>query len=168
MDEVAMKLPNLLRHATPLLLSLLVAGNLAAQAPRWTVVCENFHGGKAHFIDNMMAASGDNRKTITAPDAINAKVRIWVDASGQSATLEIPAEFRSARAPANIRARRQDANEFATYTGFDPDDGTLYVVSYFQRVNRMLWTAHSDRLLGRDKAAHARTYIGECARAEMR
>lgn len=152
------------------LLSLPVADAPAQtpQQPRTRLTCDIQRGQRLSYIDNPMAAAGVNRKVTTADETVAGRIEIVYPAAGTDATMNVPAALRDAAKAGAAQLRRYPANEYTGFLGFDPDDGATWVVTYFARINKIIWTIHSPRMDGRDRAAQSRTLFGECRRDELR
>ncbi len=152
------------------LLSLPVADVSAQtpQPPRTRLTCDMQRGQRLSYIDNPMAAAGVNRKVTTADETVAGKIEIVYPAAGTDATMNVPASLRDVAKAGAAQLRRYPANEYTGFLGFDPDDGATWVVTYFARINKIIWTIHSPRVDGRDRAAQSRTLFGDCRRDELR
>ncbi len=138
------------------------------QPPRTRLTCDIQRGQRLSYIDNPMAAAGVNRKVITAEETVAGKIEIVYPAAGTDATISVPASLRDTAKAGAAQLRRYAADEYTGFLGFDPDGGATWVVTYFARINKVIWTIHTPRVDGRDRAAHARTLFGECRRDELR
>ena len=138
------------------------------QPPRTRLTCEIQRGQRLSFVDNPMAPAGVNRKVTTADETVAGRLEIVFPAAGTDATMSVTASLRDSAKPGSAQLRRYPANEYTGFLGFDPDDGATWVVTYFARINKVIWTIHSPRAEGRDRAAQSRSLFGECRRDELR
>lgn len=164
------------RHALPqyavaLALTALPLVEAAAQAPagpRTRLICDIQRAQRLAFIDNPLAPAGINRKVAASDEAAIGRFELVFSPSGTDATMTVAAQIRDGGRPGSARMSRYAASEYTGFTGFDPEDGSTYVVTYFARINKAIWTIHSPRLDARDRAAVARSLFAECRREDLR
>lgn len=154
--------------AIALALPLAEAAAQTPQQPRTRLTCEMQRGQRLSFVDNPMAPAGVNRKVTTADETLAGKLEIVFPPAGTDATMSVTATLRDAAKPASAQLRRYPASDYTGFLGFDPDDGATWVVTYFARINKVIWTIHSPRAEGRDRAAQSRSLFGDCRRDELR
>lgn len=153
------------------LAALLIATDAAAQGspgPRTRLTCDIQRAQRLSFIDNPLAPAGINRRIATADEAATGRFEVVFPPSGNDATLAFGAQIRDGGRAGTARMSRYAASEYTGFTGFDPEDGATFVITYFARINRAIWTIHAPRLDGRDRAATARSLFAECRREDLR
>ncbi|MBL8700452.1 MAG: hypothetical protein JNK67_18900 [Alphaproteobacteria bacterium] len=146
-------------------------GNEVAQASsgaRTRLTCDIQRAQRLGFIDNPLAPAGINRRITAGDEASSGRFELVFSANGADATLTIGAQIRDGGKPGSARMSRYAASEYTGFTGFDPEDGSTYLVTYFARINKAIWTIHTPRLEGRERAASARSLFAECRREEQR
>ena len=157
--------------AFALALTTLPLAEAVAQAqtgPRTRLTCDVQRAQRLGFIDNPLAPAGINRKVSAGDEAATGRFELVFAPTGTDATMTIAAQIRDGGRPGSARMSRYAASEYTGFTGFDPEDGSTYVVTYFARINKAIWTIHSPRLDGRDRAAVARSLFAECRREDLR
>ncbi|MBM3524797.1 MAG: hypothetical protein FJX57_17765 [Alphaproteobacteria bacterium] len=140
----------------------------AQSSPRTRLACDVQRAQRLGFVDNPLAPAGINRRVTTADEAASGRFEIVFTSNASDATLTIGPQIRDGGKTGVARMSRYAASEYTGFTGFDAEDGSTYLVTYFARINRAILTIHSPRIDGRDRAASARSLFAECRREELR
>jgi hypothetical protein len=58
-------------------------------------------------------------------------------------------------------------NDYMSFVGVDSDDGATYLLSYFPKLERLVWSAHNDRVLSVDRGAIGKLFMTTCTSSRL-
>lgn len=128
--------------------------------PQVHVTCQNLKGSLVHFFDSVLAPREENRRTVLdAEEKADARLDLVYAMHGQEGRLLVSARGRGAT---TFELAKGGTRDTVTFVGFNENHGTAFLLTYFPRLGRVLWSIHDDRLDMVANAAVGRLLIGEC------
>jgi len=135
----------------------------AARADTWRVTCQHVEGHRIVFFDNPVAPAANNKKVVEERDRIDGiRLEITFNDKTLDATLVTTGNTNVSGEVGNVTLVRVPSPQHVSFVGIDPDDGSVYLISYFPRLNKLLWSMHNDRIYVVDGGAVGKQYMADC------
>jgi hypothetical protein len=130
----------------------------------FTVHCHSLEGNRVQFADTTVAPPGESRKLVRGNDTISGiQLRLTVDEGNKKGMLVTwgnkNIDGQATTTPLFVLAEKP----FITLVGIDGGDGlTRYLVSYFPRSKKLLWSMQNNRIAFVQGVILAKQYIADC------
>jgi hypothetical protein len=120
-------------------------------------------GHRIVYFDNPIAPAANNKKVVEGQDRIGGiRVEITFNDQTLNATLVTTGNENVSGEDGNAELVRVPSNQHVSFVGIDPDDGSVYLISYFPRLNKLLWSMHNDRISVVDGGAVGKQFMADC------
>jgi len=153
--------------ATAMAMIALVAANVA-HAETIRITCHDIRGSYVRYVDNPAVPADHNRKVESGPDAISGiTVELTYSTDLREATLVTSGNANAGyKVVSNELSKLSDVG-FISFVGIDKEDGSILLLSYFPAARKLLWSLQNDRVVVVDRAALAKTFIGDCVATKL-
>ncbi|MGB8275698.1 MAG: hypothetical protein WCF16_10575 [Alphaproteobacteria bacterium] len=135
----------------------------AQQNPAERITCENPRGSRVQYANNPISPPDQYQKFVVADDAIDGlRVEITFSQSGTEASLVMYGNKNTGGRVTTMSLLKIVSNDFISFVGRD-EDGAIYLLSFYPRINRLIWSAHNDRIWYVDDVATGKIFMfSEC------
>lgn len=128
------------------------------------ITCEKAKGARVQYADNPVSPPDEYRKFIVSDDAISGiHVEITFSQTATEASAVVWGNKNTGGKVESTSLVKLVSNDFLSFVGRDNEDGSIYLFSFYPRVNRLIWSMHNDRIWYIDDVAVGKIFMfSEC------
>lgn len=166
---------NLLRKGTSMraflgvLLTVLSSEMATSQTSTFRFTCGSFEGFRAQFAAHPRSPPQQRNRLVRAEDAVSGiKLELTHSVGQPIATVSYYGNQNTGGEIHTFQAARvSNSSDMISFTGVDPGDGSVNLLSLFPQQERLIWTVHINKIGPIDQIVLGKSFVGVCTAQKL-